>query len=220
MIPRSLCALALSALVLTPAAAAQNAFGVGVRVGTLGVGGDVAVGITDRVQLRGGAGLMPIDVDGTWSEIDWTLKLPSSFLTAGIDVFPIGGGFRVSGGLLYKPDEPELESEFSGTVEIGGQTYTGEQVGTLSGVVESGDFAPFATVGLGRMASTGIGFYVDAGVAFQKEPDLRLTASGPISANAEFRQNLADEERSLEEDLRGLRFWPVFNVGMRVGIGG
>ncbi|MBW3535094.1 MAG: hypothetical protein KY453_07750 [Gemmatimonadetes bacterium] len=221
MLRRPLCALALSLLVFTPAAlSAQRAFGVGVRAGTLGIGGDLAVGLTDNLQVRGGVGLMPIDHDATWSDIDWTLELPSSFITAGLDFFPTGGGFRISGGMVYKPDEPELRGDFTGEVEVGGQTYTGAEVGTLTGFVESGDFAPFLTLGLGRMASTGIGLYVDGGVAFQKEPDLQLTATGPISGNAQFQQNLAEEERSVEEDIRALRFWPILNIGLRVGIGG
>lgn len=221
MIRRSTCSLALSLLLLAPAAAsAQRAVGVGVRAGTLGIGGDLAVGLSDNLQIRGGVGLVPFDVGGTWSDIDWTLDPPSSFITVGLDVFPTGGGFRVSGGVLYKPDQPELQGELSGSVDIGPRTYSAEEVGTLTGLADTGDLAPFLTLGFGRLAGAGTGLYLDAGVAFQKEPDLQLSATGPIAANAEFRQHLAEEERDVEDDIAALRFWPILNIGLRVGIGG
>ena len=221
MIRRSACVLLVSTLLVAPTPArAQSAIGVGVRVGTLGIGGDVAVGLTDRLQVRGGVGLVPMDYDGEWSDIDWTLDLPSSFITAGLDFFPTGGEFRLGGGILYKPDQPELEGRFTGTVDIGGRTYTGAEVGALAGPIETGEVAPFLAVGWGSMASSGFGLYVDAGVAFQKEPDLQLSATGPVSASAQFQQDLAREQQDVEDDIRALRFWPILNVGLRIGIGG
>ena len=57
--------LALAALVFVPAVLSAQRFGVAGRAGTIGVGVDGAVGLADRLVIRGGIGLLPLEVDPT-----------------------------------------------------------------------------------------------------------------------------------------------------------
>ena len=214
-----LLALPLAVFGLRPAPAAAQ-IGVGAHVGTTGFGGDLAVALGGSAQLRGSLGLMPIEPSWTVSDIDVTAELPKSFITFGIDFFPSGSGFRIGGGVLLKPDDPILTGELTGPVEVGNQTYTPQQVGTLTGTVESKRTAPYAMIGFGKHASGGIGLFLDLGAAFVGESTLDLTSQGgTLSNNATFQAELAREEAEWQEKIDEFKIYPMVNVGIRVGIG-
>lgn len=221
---KSLAIAAVAALALPVAAQAQTGFGVGVKAGSIGVGAEAAIGFGSSLAIRGGAALFPVDFDGTFSGIDFDVDLPDTYMNIGVDFYPTAGAFRLSGGLLIKPDDPELRGTFSQDQELGGRTYTPEQIGTLIGSIDSGKTAPFAMIGFGRHTSTGLGFYADLGAAFLKEPVLTLTQEGG-SLNAQeqaaFDDDLEEERQSIEDDLGGyLKIYPILQLGLRIGLGG
>lgn len=211
--------LFLLASVLTFPSAASAQIGVGVRVGTLGLAGDAALAVGGNAQIRGGIGIMPIEPSLSISDFDATVELPSSFITLGLDFFPTGSGFRIGGGLLLKPDDPSLTADCSGTIDIGDQTYDCAQVGTATASVDSKSSAPYVMIGFGKIASSGIGFFLDLGAAFVGESDLTLSVDGPISGNAQFRDELLKEERDWEDTINDYKVYPIVNIGLRVGIG-
>ena len=93
----TLVALPLMA-VAQPAHALQKGFSVGGRIGTLGIGPEVAVPVGSGITLRGGAGLLGFDLDmtGRFGLADQrTAKLffPKAFYTLGADV-SLGGTAR------------------------------------------------------------------------------------------------------------------------------
>ena len=211
--------LLCTALSLPSAVSGQ--IGVGAHVGTTGFGGDVAVALGASAQLRGTAGIMPIEPSWTVSDVDVTAELPKSFMTAGIDFFPSGSGFRIGGGIMIKPDDPVLTGELTGPVEIGNQTYTAAQVGTLTGTVDSKKVSPYAMIGFGKHASSGIGLFLDLGAAFVGESELTLTSTGgSLSGNQQFQDELDREEADWQEKIDKFKVYPIINIGLRVGIGG
>ena len=205
-------------LALPPAASAQ--VGVGIRAGTLGLGADVAFALSPNVQVRGGGAIQPWNPTFTISDIEYTVNLPGTFVNIGIDLFPIGGGFRIGGGLLYEPDDISISGEFTGNVDIGGRSYTGSEVGTLTGTVSSKATAPYAMIGFGKHASSGIGLFLDLGAAFVGKQELTLTATGAVASNPQFIADLEGERLDAEDSLNKAKIYPMVNLGLRIGVGG
>lgn len=214
--------LVAALLAAAPTTLSAQGFAVGARAGTLGIGAEGAVSLGSRLALRGGLGLLPFEPSTTIDDIDFTLTLPKTWFNLGADLY-VGGGFRVGGGILFKSDDPELEGEITGTVEIGDETYSSAQVESLSGVLDSNDQAPYALIGFGRHTASGVGLFLDLGVAFLGEPEVGLSASGDpaIVNSSEFQAELRAEERTIEDDAGSyLKLWPILNLGVKIGLGG
>lgn len=192
--------------------------GVGGRVGTLGIGGEAAVELGDRVVLRGGLGLTPFEPKATLDEMDVTLKLPTWY-NAGLD-FYLNGAMRIGAGILFKAEDPSLVGRFNSPQDIGGNTYTPQEIGTLTGVIDSSDRVPYVLLGFGKHTTPGIGLFIDLGVAFLGDPEVRLESSGGTLSNDPAMQDALDREAdNFERDMRTyLRFWPILSIGLRIGV--
>jgi hypothetical protein len=229
---KSLLALSAAALIILPGAVEGQGFAIGGRAGTLGVGVEAAVGLGPKLAVRGGIGLLPIERDASsfWdaggNDVDLTIKLPEKWYNVGLDLY-LGGGFRIGGGMLFKPDDPTLTGSLTGTasIDIGGQTYTASEVAEVVGSVDSKSQAPYAIIGFGRHVRSGVGLFLDLGVAFLGDSPVTLKAipgNATIINSPEFQSRLRQEEATLEADLPtwAREYWPILNVGIKVGIGG
>ena len=215
---RKLLAVALLAGVL-PAAASAQGIGVGARIGTLGVGGEIAVGLSSRFEVRGGFGVLPVEISRTYSDVEYTIEPTSPLANIGVDFYPLGTSLRIGAGMLFLSEPTTLGGEFTGTVEIGDRTYTGSEVGTLSGELDHGSRAPYAIVGFGSHTGRGIGLFLDLGAAFMSDPVLRLEATGPVADDPQFQADLERERAEAEEDAKDfLKVLPIASIGIRIGI--
>jgi hypothetical protein len=96
------------------------------------------------------------------------------------------------------------------SVEVGDVTYTGAQIGTLSGEVRAKKVAPPLTIGYGSDVGSGFSFGIDAGAMFQGPPRVRsLIASGPIETNTAFTTQLANERAEIEDDIDNYKVYPT-----------
>jgi hypothetical protein len=213
-----LIAASVLAISLAPAGVAGQTFGVGLKAGTLGLGADVAVGLHDRIALRGGFGVFPFTPRLTYSDIEYDAELPSPQFTGTADLFLIGG-LRLTGGVLVSTPDFVLTSDLTnlGTVDIGGVQFDGSDVGVMSGAVVNKDVAPYVGLGFGRVAKRGFGFFVDAAVAFQGEPVVALAATGPIRDDPDFQSALRAEEQALAEEIKLAKYYPILSVGLSFG---
>ena len=202
-----------------PLAAAAQGFGIGARVGTLGLGGEAAVELTERIVVRGGLGLTPFEPSATFDDIDVTLTLPTWY-NAGVDLY-LNGAVRIGGGMLFKADDPELTGTFNQPQDVGGQTFTPAEIGTLKGVIDSSDSVPYVLIGFGRHTSPGVGLFLDLGVAFLGDPEVTLTSEGgTLSNDPTMRSALDQEAQDFEDDMKAyLRYWPILSLGLRIGLG-
>jgi hypothetical protein len=204
-------------IVVHPGPASGQGIAVLGKVSTLGVGADVSFSVTRMIGLRGGVNFQPIEPSREFDDLDFTLDLASPSWMALVDLSP-AGSFRLTGGLVYFGSNHELRAELTQSVEIGSQTYTPQQVGTLTGLFETKEVAPYAGIGFGRLGGRrGLGFAVDLGVAFQGEPDVQLSASGPIASLPQFQADLAQEEQNIQEDAKPFRFYPVLSLALVFG---
>ncbi len=225
---RSLFVLTTAALLGVPGALSAQGFGVAARAGTLGIGAEGALGLTDAFVIRGGIGLLPVELKNPsfWEPgegVDATLKLPKTWYNIGADLY-LGSGFRIGGGMLFKPDDPSLTGSLTGSasIDIGGTTYTATDVAEVKGTLESKSSAPYVLIGFGKHTKSGIGLFLDLGVAMLGDPEVSLTATGDpaVVGSATFQTRLRQEEQTIEDDFGSyLKLWPILNIGIKLGVG-
>ena len=134
-----------------------------------------------------------------------------------MDLHPLANGFFVSGGAYMGQRSIGLNAARSAPVNVGGQTFTPTQVGTLSGEIKLQDLAPFAGLGFDTTftRSSRWGFRAIAGVAWSDTPEVGLTSSGgTLSNDPAFRARLADEARAIQSDVEGYGFYPIVQLGL------
>jgi hypothetical protein len=213
-------ALASLLLCLLPQIALAQGFGVGARAGTLGIGGEGALALSDQLVIRGGLGSFFFEFDGEMDGIDYTVTPPSFTGTLGVDFYPTGGAFRLMAGLMFRNGDFELESgdiSQAGGVEIGDEEYYDE--GYLFGTVSSSSAAPFVGFGFGKHTSGGFGVFFDLGLAFVGDPDVSMRATGPIASVEGFQDELDKEVQQIEDDATPyLKYWPILNFGLKFPI--
>ena len=169
-------------------------------------------------MIRGGVGISPYEPSMTFSDLDVSLKLHTVY-NVGIDLY-LNGAVRLGGGILFRSGDPEVTGEFTAPQDIGGTTFTPQQLGTLRGVLDSKDRAPYLLIGFGRHTARGVGLFLDLGVPFVGDPTVRLSASGgSLSDDADpLMTALRQEAAEFESDMRGyLKVWPILSLGIRLG---
>lgn len=220
MTRNSAVALVATIAMAIPLALSAQTVGVGVRAGTLGLGGEVTVRVTNNIALRGGYGVVPFDLNAEFEEVEYTVEPTSPFANVGVDFFPFRGGFRLSGGLMFLQQPSTLRAEFTGEVEVGDETYTSDEVHALIGTLDHGSMAPYVTIGFGRTFRRGLGLFLDLGAAYMlDEATFTLDAEGPMADDPEFRAQMQREEQRVQEDAGDyLRLWPILSIGLRFGL--
>ncbi len=102
--------------------------GIAVQASTLGIGGDIAVKLSDKANIRAGLNNFSWshdfvdDKDGSITTAKVKLKSVHAFL----DWFPFGGGFHLSPGMVFANDtngELSLTATPGQKIEIGDVNY-------------------------------------------------------------------------------------------------
>jgi hypothetical protein len=212
--------LAAAFCAVWPAGASARQLGVGGRVGTLGLGPEVAIDLGDRVALRGGLGLTPTEPSLTLGDIDVALDLPTWY-QVGLDLY-LNGAMRIGGGVLLASEDPRVGAVFTADQEIGGQVFTPQEIGKLVAIIDHREQVPYALIGFGKHTSPGTGLFVDFGVAFVGAPGFTLGTEGGTlpDDSGPLRSALDAEAAEFEQDAAWyLEYVPVFALGLRIGVG-
>jgi len=201
--------------------AEAGGIGVAVRGSTLGGGLEVGLGLAPDLSLRGGLNGATYSYSGTESGNDYEFDLTLSSVTGLVDYHLLGGGFRITGGLVLNGNKLEAVAETGFNVEydVGGVIYTVEEVGTLNGDIEFSSTAPYAGIGWGNIVGEDkkLGLLLDIGVVLQGSPSVSLSTTKELpepELQAELEANLQREEEALEEDLKAFDFYPVVSIGI------
>ncbi len=213
--------LAAAALLLSAGSAMAQSSEPGVAdgapAGTSGVGLDVQDKIGPIFTLRGSVDRLPHSADESYDGVDYSGDLTFDTVGGFVDMHPLANGFLISGGAYLGDRDIALAATPTGPVEIGGQTYSPAQVGTLNGAVKLSDASPFVGIGwddtfyrAGRW-----GFRAVAGVAWSDEPEVALTSTGgSLSNDPAFQARLRDESQRITEETEGYGLFPIIQVGL------
>lgn len=216
------CAAALTValtLVMAPTLALADDVEVSAaaKVGTLGIGVDLDIGINEYLHARIGVGALKWNYGITVDDLKYDFGMGLYTLGLFLDWHPGGTGFRLTGGVIFNNHDisadttPKADRMYS----IGGNEYPGAVIGKVEAEAKFNQFAPY--VGFGYGADFGNNghwsFHMDVGVMWWGSPDVDLTAANAALVPG-LKQDIDDEVAKVEDDLKNFRFYPVLAVGV------
>jgi hypothetical protein len=207
----------------TPTPNQKQPLGLGVnpQIGTLGIGVSVAKSLSPQVNGRLGFNFGNLGASRTDSGISYDSQLNLSSVQLFGDYYPFSSsGFRVTGGLVAQNNTFSVTSKPSnGSYTIDNTQYPASAVGSLTGEYKyANSIAPYVGIGIGKSTNDGFGFNADLGVMFTGAPKVSLNASNPIFNNSAVTRNQLDNQvRRTESDLKGFNVYPVISVGLSYG---
>lgn len=191
--------------------------GVGPKIGTLGYGGDVTVGVRPWLNVRTGINWFLFDgtVDFDKSEVDAEIELLAFPLL--LDFHPYAGGFRISTGLFFNQSDVRMSAGEGKVLDLNGELYILEN---LRGSIDFDQTAYYLGIGYGNAGSRTRGrvhFSCDFGVMYIGTMDAaaRATANDP-TVQAALDAALAAEVETLNDELKPFQFYPYIALGLSV----
>lgn len=196
-------------------AAENGGLAVGVQGGTLGAGVNLNYPISSMITVTVGINKHSSSTTDTTDGIDYDVDLNLQTIALLANFHPFAGSFRITGGAMINSNELKMAADPAATYDIGGITYTAAEVGNLSATVDFRKIAPYAGIGFGHSASSGLGFMVDIGILMQGKPNVDLKSTGGLLSNdAAFLAELEREEANAEDDIKGFTMYPVVSAGI------
>lgn len=200
---------------------AQGKASVGVTAGSLGVGPEIGYRFSQHVGVRANGGFLGVDhsFSSGGIEYDGHAKLSSAGVL--VDLYPFGGGFRISAGARYNGTNGNVRATPDGPTKIGSLVFTPEQIGTITGRADLREFAPQLTLGYGGKLRKGLAFTVEAGALFQGAVRIRdFTSNGtlatdPTIAGTTYRGELAKQRQKLQDSANDYQVYPILQFGLK-----
>jgi hypothetical protein len=191
---------------------------VDLRVGTLGIGLEVAKLVMPRLAVRVAAHYFSLNKTTTQSDVEYTADLKLKSFSGLVDFFPSPrGAFHLTGGLLSNQTTVDLVANCtSGTVKLNSTSYTCAQVGQLTGSVKFPSAAPYLGLGFGTPAmGSKFHFLFDLGGAFGA-PTLSLNASNSGSNSQLASDVQAQRDKTQTSINKFTKIYPVIEIGLGV----
>lgn len=204
--------LAVRAQQAGPAPAAADPITVGPTIGTLGVGLEGGWRPLDFLGLRLGARAIAFDDHQSIGGIPYKFGANLSSGGPTLDIYPFGGGFRLSVGVNINGNNADVTSTPSTPVHIGSTTYTPAEIGTLTGKADYDSVAPYLGIGYAGGASESFVLALDAGVFYQGGPRVSLAASGPLASSPQLQSDLAQESRTIRSKIDWTAWYPAVQL--------
>jgi hypothetical protein len=203
-------ALAAATLLFAVPAAALD-FGLGVKASTLGLGAEGTLGLSPFFNARLGVNQHSYKYDETADDIRYDAELDLNSAALILDWHPFAGTFRISAGLVNNKNAIHMKATPTSNMQIGNNTYTPAQIGSLSGEVEFKRNVPYFGLGWGNAVGKGLpfGFNFEIGIVKQGQADVSLSSSSGLVSQAD----LDREAQLAEEDLSDFDTYPVISLG-------
>lgn len=194
-----------------------SGFGVTIKAGTPGIGGDLTVGLHPKFNMRGGGnvfwyGLTSSEVeDGV--TVDFQADLRWLTIPVLLDWHPWESGVRFSLGALVNNNHIDLSAE-TDNVELNGAEYGVE---SLDGKISFNALSPYIGIGYGDATDASSRWHVacDVGVMFQGSPQIEMNAVATHQLLQPLLDaDLAAEVNELEDEYKEFTLYPVLSVGV------
>lgn len=214
-------------LFLTPVtASADGRNGITVGAGTLGAEISYTRNLNSWFDLV--LSYSTLDYDDSFTDDDRNTFDAEATIYApriGVQFYPLSFlnmevGFVSGAPELDMEARPNTDDEYL----IGGETYTGDEIGYLTGEVDfENDTAPYFLLGIGRNVGGGLGLNFSVGAIQYGAPKVNLRtedcnfsfADLLLSATClSLRADVEREEIDVNNDLEDFELWPFIRVGL------
>ena len=213
-----------------------RAYGISFRLGTNGIGGEIATPLAEHFNLRGGAQTfgtnITFDTDGLHSSGDITLGAAH----VSLDYFPFHNGFRISPGLTFHNDNHVFATLLvppGNSFSLGDADYVSDPTDPIHGTARltfGNSVAPRFTIGFGNMIPRDgrhWSFPTEIGFQYISRPTVVLSLAGRSCSadgcgdvnSGDGAANIASEQQMLNDDLSPLRFYPILSTGVSFRFG-
>jgi hypothetical protein len=221
----------------TPAAPAKQSsegripIGVGVKVSTLGIGGEVAIALSHRTNVR--FGFNAFSYGDTFAKDGVTYKgnLDLRSAQATYDIFLLKGFHLSPGVLFYNGNQVSANASVPGgqTFTLSNTTYVSDPTNPITGTGKLTVYkaAPMLLLGIGNLVPrSGRHFSAsfEIGAAYQGPPRVTLNLTGSacdstglfcrsVSSDPTIQSNIAAEQTKLNKSASPYKFYPVLSFG-------
>ena len=140
-------------------AASAPHFGAGIKLSLLGIGGEAAIPITNKMDIRGGFNALSYSRNFDKDGVAYAGQLSFRTIEAHYDWFPFGGSFHLSPGMLvYNGNKVTANASVAGgqTFDLNDTTYSSDPANPISGKgkIDFKKVAPTFTIGWGSLLPT------------------------------------------------------------------
>lgn len=188
----------------------SHAAGLGVRAGTTGLGADFGWGIVPTLGGRIGVSGMSFKTDFETTDVNYDADANLANVNGFLDWSPLGP-FRITAGIVANNNKVDLLGRPRSSAVPPGSTVTGT-------VKPEHSVAPYLGIGYGNVWTRGVNFYFDLGIMFQGTPKVDLTVNcTPSAACTQAQNQVAAEERRVQDELNRFKYYPVLNIGITIG---
>jgi len=220
----SLMAAVLASCMAAQAHADAPETALALRAGTPGIGVDFDVGLGNQFGARIGYSNFSINRTVNTSDATYDGKLKLSIPSGLLDWYVFKGVFHLTAGVAIN----ETKLNINGTpgpngFTLNGNTYTGAELGSVTGVVKVGNAAaPYVGFGWGNPVSPKHRFQLllDVGAIYSGTPSVSLTAQCaagvPSVVCAAIQQDALAEQQKISTNVNIIKWYPVVNLGFSV----
>jgi len=205
--------------------------GIGVKVSTLGIGGEVAIAVSHRTNVRFGFNAFSyghtFDKDG--ATYKGNLDLRSAQAT--YDIFLVKGLHVSPGVLFYNGNQVTANVSVPGgqTFTLSNTTYMSAAADPVAGTGKLSVYkaAPMVLFGIGNLVPRTHHFSTsfEIGAAYQGPPRVALNLGGSacdstglfcrsIASDPTIQSNIAAEQTKLNKSASPYKFYPVLSFGV------
>jgi hypothetical protein len=208
--------------------------GVQAKVSTLGIGGDVAMPVSRRTNLRFGVNAFSYDRTFNNNGITYKGTLGLKSVQTQLDFFPFGGAFHLSPGLmLYNGNKltADASAPAGRSFDLGDTTYVVPANSNVTGTgkLELSKVGPMFTFGFGnlvpRKRSRHMTASFEAGIVYQGAPNIKLNLAGTVCdsngsncrsilSDSTVQANILQQQKKLNDDASPFRFYPIISFGV------
>jgi len=187
---------------------------VGARASTLGIGGNVSVGLSPTVNLRAGGSYLPLRHTGVMqAEVDVRYDVKARLAAAQLllDWHPFGNAFRLSVGGIYNGTRVLSHARPTESYTVQQRTFAPDRLGRLDAEATfQSKINPYVGIGFGNaVMGSRLDLFVDLGAMYVGRPKVSMTGKGLISATT-------NHESTLNEGLHSFRVLPYLSLGFSV----
>lgn len=207
--------LLVAGLLVAPVdSASAQRVAIGPRASTLGLGGDVTVGLSRTLNVRLGGSYYPVQRSGVL-QADVNVRYDvNARLAAGqllLDWHPFANAFRLSAGAVYNGSRVQGHAEPTQSYQVQEKTFEPQRLGQLDGEASfRNKINPYLGIGFGNaVRGSRLDVFVDLGAMYVAQPEVRMTGQGLISATT-------NHASTLNESLRSFRLLPYLSLGLSV----